>query len=53
VLGPDQIEAARTLTGDRGLKDADWKLVEVGVPLRDIDTPEDLEAIRREARAIV
>jgi molybdenum cofactor cytidylyltransferase len=53
VLGPEQIAAARQLTGDRGLKDADWKLVEVGIPLRDIDTPEDLEAIRREARAIV
>jgi CTP:molybdopterin cytidylyltransferase MocA len=53
VLGPEQIAAARVLTGDRGLRDAGWKLVEVGVPLRDIDTPEDLEAIRREARTIV
>jgi molybdenum cofactor cytidylyltransferase len=53
VLGPAEIAAARELTGDAGLRDLEWRLVEVGRPLRDIDTPEDLEAVRREARAIV
>lgn len=53
VLGPDEIAAARQATGDRGLRDLQWRLVEVDAPLTDIDTREDLEAIRREARAIV
>jgi molybdenum cofactor cytidylyltransferase len=53
VLGQGAIAAARSLAGDEGLKNLDWRLVEVGRPLRDIDTPEDLEEVRREARAIV
>lgn len=53
VLGPEQIAAARELDGDRGLQDLPWRLVEIDRPLRDIDTPDDLEAVRREARAIV
>jgi hypothetical protein len=53
VLGPAEIAAAHAATGDQGLRDLDWRLVEAGAPLTDIDTPEDLEAIRREARAIV
>jgi CTP:molybdopterin cytidylyltransferase MocA len=53
VLGPKQIQAAKAATGDEGLKTLTWRLVEVDRPLRDIDTPEDLEDVRREARAIV
>ena len=53
VLGSSEIAAARALTGDEGLRHLDWRLVEVGRPLRDIDTPEDLEVVRREARANV
>ena len=53
VLGPAEIAAAMRLDGDEGLKHLDWRLVEVDAPLRDIDTPDDLEAVRREARAIV
>lgn len=53
VLGREQIQAARALTGDEGLKNLQWRLVEVDRPLRDIDTQEDLEDVRREARAVV
>ena len=53
VLGPDQIAAAHARTGDEGLRDLPWRLVEAGAPLHDIDTPDDLEALRREARAVV
>jgi CTP:molybdopterin cytidylyltransferase MocA len=53
VLGPDEIATARTISGDEGLRSLDWRLVEAGVPLHDIDTPDDLEALRREARAVV
>ena len=53
VLGPGEIAAARRLTGDEGLRSIQWRLVEAGRPLRDIDTPDDLEAVRREARAIL
>ena len=56
VLGEDLLGLAATLTGDRGLRDlVRWRLVECGdlASGRDVDTPEDLEAIRREARAVV
>ena len=53
VLAEKEIAAARDLRGDQGLKDLEWRLVDVDRPLRDIDTPDDLEAVRREARAIV
>ena len=56
VLGPRLMEEARRLEGDRGLRDlVRWRLVEVGhlASNRDIDTPEDLEAIRHEARAVL
>ena len=53
VLGREEIAAAASASGDHGLRDLSWRLVEAGRPLNDIDTPEDLEAIRREARAIV
>jgi len=54
-LGPRLIREALTLTGDRGLRDARWRLVECGrlASGRDIDTPDDLEAIRDEARAVL
>jgi len=50
VLGPALLRAARTLEGDRGLRDLTrWRLVECGhlASGRDVDTPEDLEALRR------
>lgn len=56
VLGPELVGKARTLAGDRGLRDlVRWRLVEVGdlASDRDLDTPEDLEAIRDEARAVL
>jgi CTP:molybdopterin cytidylyltransferase MocA len=55
VLGPEQIAAARALRGDRGLRDLAWRLVETGDPAaaRDIDIPDDLEAIRDEARSVL
>ena len=53
VLGPEEIAASRELGGDEGLRHLQWRLVEADAPLTDIDTPEDLEAVRREARAIV
>lgn len=54
VLGPEEIAHARTATGDEGLRGLPWRLVECGAPAagRDVDTPEDLEAIR-EARAVL
>jgi molybdenum cofactor cytidylyltransferase len=52
VLGPGHIRAIRGLTGDRGARELlDGPLIEtaqLGVP-RDLDTPEDLTVIRREA----
>lgn len=58
VLGPDQIEALLSLTGDRGAREllrggADVELGALGDLSRDIDTPEDLERLRNEARAVV
>jgi molybdenum cofactor cytidylyltransferase len=53
VLGPDLLRDAVALRGDAGLRDAAWRLVECGDRARaaDLDTPDDLEAIRDEARA--
>ena len=54
VLGPELVASALALRGDAGLRDVvDWRLVEVGAPVRDLDTPEDLEALRDEARAVL
>ena len=54
VLGPELVASALALRGDAGLRDVvDWRLVEVGVPVRDLDTPDDLEALRDEARAVL
>jgi CTP:molybdopterin cytidylyltransferase MocA len=57
VLGPEHRRALAELSGDRGARD----LLESGPEIecaqlcsgRDVDTPNDLEAIRREARAIL
>lgn len=57
VLGPDEIAALASLAGDegaRGLLHAGPE-VEVGhlCSGRDVDTPEDLEEVRDEARAVI
>jgi CTP:molybdopterin cytidylyltransferase MocA len=57
VLGASQIEALSALEGDRGARD----LLHGGATIecgdlcsgRDVDTPEDLEAVRHEARAVL
>ena len=57
VLGPEQIAALQSLDGDRGARDLlrGGPEIEVGhlCSGRDVDTPEDLEAIRDEARAVI
>jgi CTP:molybdopterin cytidylyltransferase MocA len=57
VLGRAQIAAAADLTGDRGAGSLlrGGREVEAGhlCSGRDVDTPEDLEAIRDEARAVI
>jgi CTP:molybdopterin cytidylyltransferase MocA len=58
VLGPDHLQALLTLTGDRGARDllAGGPKIELGDRRglgRDVDTTEDLERMRNEARAIV
>ena len=55
VLGGELIARAMQLEGDQGLRDEQWRLVpcEDVAGGRDIDTPEDLEAIRNEARAVL
>jgi molybdenum cofactor cytidylyltransferase len=57
VLGPEEISALATLTGDQGARGLlrDGPQVEVGhlCSGRDIDTPEDLEEVRDEARAVI
>jgi CTP:molybdopterin cytidylyltransferase MocA len=56
VLGPRLMHKALTLEGDRGLRDlVKWHPVEVGhlASDRDVDTLEDLEALRDEARAVL
>ena len=57
VLGPVQMRAIARLHGDHGARDVlqGGPTVECGrlSARRDVDTPEDLEAIRHEARAVV
>lgn len=58
VLGPDQIRQALTLSGDEGARHLlsggpEIELGGAGDLGRDVDTTEDLERMRNEARAIV
>lgn len=58
VLGPDHLRALLSLSGDRGARDllaggAKIELGGGGDTGRDVDTTEDLERMRNEARAIV
>lgn len=57
VLGPVQMRAIGGLRGDRGAREIlqGGPTIECGSSsaARDVDTPEDLEAIRHEARAVV
>ena len=57
VLGPDQLSALRSLRGDRGARDLlrGGPTVELGhiCSGRDVDTPDDLEAIRDEAGTVI
>jgi molybdenum cofactor cytidylyltransferase len=58
VLGPDQTRRVMSLSGDRGARDllGGGPQIELGGPEdigRDVDTTEDLERMRDEARAIV
>lgn len=57
VLGPEEIAALVSVIGDVGARDLlrGGPVVEVGhlCSGRDVDTPDDLEEVRREARAIV
>jgi CTP:molybdopterin cytidylyltransferase MocA len=61
VLGPDHARVLMCLTGDRGARDLlrggpEIELADLGDGrnlARDVDTPEDLEAIRDEARAVL
>jgi CTP:molybdopterin cytidylyltransferase MocA len=57
VLGPDELTALAALHGDAGARELlrGGPLIECGAIARgaDVDTPEDLEAIRDEARAVI
>jgi molybdenum cofactor cytidylyltransferase len=57
VLGPVQMRLIGNLHGDRGARGLlqGGKTIECGQlrSARDVDTPEDLEAVRHEARAVV
>ncbi|HEY2006758.1 MAG TPA: nucleotidyltransferase family protein [Solirubrobacteraceae bacterium] len=57
VLGPREISAALSLTGDQGARELlrGGRQIEVGhlCSGRDVDTPDDLEAVRDEARAVI
>jgi len=57
VLGPEQLAASARVSGDRGMRDmlGDGPMIECSdlCSGRDVDTPDDLEAIRREVRAVV
>ena len=61
VLGPEHASAILALSGDRGARDLlrDGKEIECSGgetghgPARDVDTPQDLEAIRSGARAVI
>jgi CTP:molybdopterin cytidylyltransferase MocA len=56
-LAREQLTAVAGLSGDRGARDllAGARMLECGhlCSGRDVDTPRDLEAIRREARAVI
>jgi CTP:molybdopterin cytidylyltransferase MocA len=58
VLGPEHVRALMSLTGNHGARDLlrggpEIELAGLGDLARDVDTPEDLEAIRNEARAVL
>ncbi len=57
VLGPEHLRALASSTGDHGARDAlaDARTIEIGhlCSGRDVDTPEDLEEVRDEARAVI
>jgi CTP:molybdopterin cytidylyltransferase MocA len=57
VLGPEEIVAALGLSGDQGARELlrGGREIEAGhlCSGRDVDTPDDLEAIRDEARAVI
>jgi CTP:molybdopterin cytidylyltransferase MocA len=57
VLGPVQLRAISGLRGDQGARELlqGGNTIECGdsSAVRDVDTPEDLEAIRHEARAVL
>ena len=57
VLGPVQMRAIGSMRGDQGARQLllGGATIECGdsSAVRDVDTPEDLEAIRHEARAVV
>ncbi len=57
VLGPRELRALSDLSGDEGARSLlDGPLIEcesMGELDRDVDTPDDLEAIRHEARAVI
>jgi molybdenum cofactor cytidylyltransferase len=57
VLGPSQMRALSSLSGDRGARDLlrGGPVIECGELCsgQDVDTPSDLEAIRDEARAVL
>jgi CTP:molybdopterin cytidylyltransferase MocA len=57
VLGPVQMRAIAGLRGDQGARELlqGGSTIECGdsSAVRDVDTPEDLEAIRHEARAVL
>ncbi len=57
VLGPTQLRKVDTLSGDHGAREllGDQPAIECGrlCSGRDVDTPDDLEAIRDEARAVL
>lgn len=58
VLGPEQLAGVRSITGDRGARGLvrggrEIECGEMGGSGLDIDTPEDLEAVRNEARASI
>lgn len=58
VLGPDQIQRVMALTGDRGAREllGEGPRIELAGREdagRDVDTKEDLERMRNEARAVV
>jgi molybdenum cofactor cytidylyltransferase len=57
VLGPDEISTLTSLAGDQGARGLlrGGPVLEVGhlCSGRDVDTPEDLEEVRDEARAVI